>query len=55
MVMKWLYSHRNPDFFAVLLILVLVAFGATLAVQVVVAERHQVVDTEVIQQQPNAG
>jgi hypothetical protein len=55
MAMKWLFTHRSPDFFVVLLILVTIGFGATLAVQVSVADRHHVVETELPQQQPNAG
>ena len=47
--------HRAPDFFAVLLVLVVVGLGMTLAIQVSATDRHQVVDTEVVQFNPNAG
>ena len=49
------HPHRAPDFFAVLLILVVIGFGMTLAVQVGATDREQVVETERVQQTPNAG
>ncbi|MCU7842590.1 MAG: hypothetical protein KZQ93_01980 [Candidatus Thiodiazotropha sp. (ex Monitilora ramsayi)] len=53
--MKTRYSHRSPDFFAVLLVLVVVGFGMTLAVQIGTSDRDRMVDTEVVQVNPNAG
>jgi hypothetical protein len=51
------HSHRGPDFFAVLLLLVVIGLGMTLAIQVSATVRDQVVDTQVIQPHynPNAG
>ncbi|MCU7918023.1 MAG: hypothetical protein KZQ99_14665 [Candidatus Thiodiazotropha sp. (ex Dulcina madagascariensis)] len=49
------HYHRKPDFFAVVLVLVILGFGLTLAVQVSVADRHQVVDSEVVKVLPKAG
>ncbi|MEJ2592368.1 MAG: hypothetical protein P8178_13390 [Candidatus Thiodiazotropha sp.] len=49
------HSHRGPDFFAVLLVLVVIGLGMTLAVQVSATDREQVVDTEVVQTLPGAG
>ncbi|MGD8908332.1 MAG: hypothetical protein PVF13_05900 [Chromatiales bacterium] len=49
------YSHRTPDFFKVLLILVLIGFSMTLAVQVIATDRDQVVEIEQVPHNPNAG
>lgn len=49
------HPHRAPDFFAVLLILVVIGFGMTLAIQVSATDKDQVVDTDVVQVNPNAG
>ncbi|MES9944809.1 hypothetical protein [Candidatus Thiodiazotropha sp. CDECU1] len=49
------HQHRKPDFFAVVLVLVMVGFGLTLAVQVSLVDRQQVVDREVIEVIPKAG
>jgi hypothetical protein len=49
------HHHRKPDFFAVVLVLVMLGFGLTLAVQVSLVDRHQVVDTEVTEVIPKAG
>jgi hypothetical protein len=49
------HQHRKPDFFAVVLLLVMVGFGLTVAVQVSLVDRHQVVDSEVTDVMPNAG
>jgi hypothetical protein len=49
------HQHRKPDFFAVVLVLVMVGFSLTVAVQVSLVERHQVVDSEVTDVMPNAG
>ena len=49
------HPHRSPDFFAVLLVLVVIGFGMTLAVQVIATDRHHMVETETVQQVPNAG
>lgn len=53
--MKRHHPHHRPDFFTVLLLLVVVGFGMTLAVQVGTSNNEQVVDTEVVQRSPNAG
>jgi hypothetical protein len=47
--------HHTPDFFAVLLILVVIGFGATLAVQLSTGVSDQVVETEMVRHLPNAG
>jgi hypothetical protein len=44
-----------PDFFAVLLIVVAIGFGVTLAVQLSAGATDQVVETETVRQLPNAG
>ncbi len=49
------HSHRAPDFFAVLVIMVVIGFSLTLAIQVSVSDRENVVETEVAQQVPSAG
>lgn len=49
------HHHRTPDFFAVLVILVVIGFGMTLVVQVSIADREHVVESEAIQQIPYAG
>ncbi|MCU7798358.1 MAG: hypothetical protein KZQ73_16435 [Candidatus Thiodiazotropha sp. (ex Semelilucina semeliformis)] len=49
------HPHRTPDFFAVLLVLVVIGFGMTLAIQIGMADRDRMVDTEVVQVDPNAG
>jgi hypothetical protein len=49
------HHHHKPDFFAVVLVLVLLGFGLTLAVQVSLVDRHQVVESEVSEVLPNAG
>lgn len=50
------HSHRKPDFFAVILVLVMIGFGLTLAIQVSAVDHHQVVDSEEIKViMPNAG
>ncbi|MEJ2694517.1 MAG: hypothetical protein P8166_16180 [Candidatus Thiodiazotropha sp.] len=48
------HVYRGPDFFAVLVILVVIGFGMTLAVQVAVAHRAQVVETQAVTHNPNA-
>jgi hypothetical protein len=54
--MKTRYPHRCPDFFAVLVVLVVVGFGMTLAVQINSSDRDRMAETqEVIQLNPNAG
>lgn len=55
MVMSIHHSFRRPDFFAILLVLVVIGFGMTLAVQITIADRAQVVETEVVPQKPHAG
>ncbi|MET0108436.1 MAG: hypothetical protein ABW084_06020 [Candidatus Thiodiazotropha sp.] len=49
------HQHRKPDFFAVVVVLVMIGFGLTLAVQVSLVDRHQVVDSEVTEVLPKAG
>ena len=49
------HSHRSPDIFAVLLVLVVIGLGMTLAIQVSATDREQVVDTEVVHNMPGAG
>jgi hypothetical protein len=49
------HQHRKPDFFAVVLVLVMIGFGLTLAVQVSLVDRHQVVESDVTEVLPNAG
>jgi hypothetical protein len=49
------HPHRAPDFFAVLLVLVVIGLGMTLAVQVSATVSDQVVETEVVQHVPHAG
>ncbi|MBT3049089.1 MAG: hypothetical protein AB2728_08165 [Candidatus Thiodiazotropha sp.] len=49
------YHHRKPDFFAVVLVLVMLGFGLTLAVQVSLVDRNQVVESEVTETIPKAG
>lgn len=49
------HHHRKPDFFAVVLVLVMIGFGLTLAVQVSLVDRHKVVDSEVTEVLPKAG
>ena len=48
-------SYHSPDFFTVLLILVVIGFGATLAVQLSTGVADQVVETETVRHLPNAG
>jgi hypothetical protein len=55
MAMNTHYSHRAPDFFAVLLVLVVIGVGMTLAVQVAATDREQVVETDMVRHVPNAG
>jgi hypothetical protein len=55
MAMNKSHPHRSPDFFAVLVILVVIGFGMTLAVQVATADRDQVVETEMVHPLPRAG
>ncbi len=55
MAMNTYHSHRAPDFFVVLLILVVIGFGMTLAVQVGATDRDQVVETEQVLPVPHAG
>ncbi len=55
MAMNTHHSHRAPDFFVVLLILVVIGFGMTLAVQVSATDRDQVVERELVQPAPHAG
>ncbi|MES9853724.1 MAG: hypothetical protein ABW170_18055 [Candidatus Thiodiazotropha sp. L084R] len=43
------HPHHKPDFFAVVLVLVMIGFGLTLAVQVAAIDRHEVVRSEVSQ------
>ncbi|MEJ2455634.1 MAG: hypothetical protein P8103_15965 [Candidatus Thiodiazotropha sp.] len=47
------HPHRAPDFFAVLLVLVVIGLGMTLAVQVGATDRDQVVETEYVRHTPN--
>jgi hypothetical protein len=49
------HQYRKPDFFAVVLVLVMIGFGLTVAVQVSLVDRHQVVDSEVTDVKPKAG
>jgi hypothetical protein len=49
------HQHRKPDFFAVVLVLVMAGFGLTLAVQVSLVDKHQVVESEVHEVVPKAG
>jgi hypothetical protein len=42
-------QHHKPDFFAVVVMLVVICFGLTLAVQIAAVDRHQVVKSEVSQ------
>jgi hypothetical protein len=49
------HSHRSPDFFVVLLILVVIGFGMTLAVQVIATDQDRVVESELLPHSPNAG
>lgn len=49
------HPHRKPDFFTVVVVLVIIGFGLTLAVQVSLVDRHQVVDSEVTEVIPKAG
>jgi hypothetical protein len=49
------HPHRGPDFFAVLVLLVVLGLGMTLAIQVSATDRDQVVDTEMVHNSPNAG
>ncbi|MEW8100770.1 MAG: hypothetical protein AB2785_03270 [Candidatus Thiodiazotropha endolucinida] len=49
------HQHRKPDFFAVVVVLVMIGFGLTLAVQVSLVDRNQVVDSEVTEVVPKAG
>ena len=55
MAMHRHHLYRGPDFFAVLVILVVIGFGMTLVVQVAVAHRDQVVETQAAAHNPNAG
>jgi PHP family Zn ribbon phosphoesterase len=45
--MKRQHPHNKPDFFAVVVLLVMIGFGLTLAVQVAAIDRNQVVHSEV--------
>ncbi|MBV2121201.1 MAG: hypothetical protein K1566_14955 [Candidatus Thiodiazotropha sp. (ex. Lucinisca nassula)] len=47
--MKRQHLHHKPDFFAVVVVLVMIGFGLTLAVQVGAIDRHEVVHSEVSQ------
>lgn len=49
------HSHRGLDFFAVLLILVVIGFGMTLAVQIGAGEREQVVHSNPMETLGDAG
>jgi len=49
------YPRRGLDFFAVLLILVVIGFGMTLAVQIGAGEREQVVNSDRIEAAIDAG
>jgi hypothetical protein len=49
------HQHRKPDFFAVVLVMVIIGFGLTLAVQVSLVDRHQVVESEATVVIPKAG
>jgi hypothetical protein len=53
--MKRGYPNSGPDFFAVLLVLVIVGFGMTLAVQIGTSERDRMAEMQAIQVHPNAG
>jgi hypothetical protein len=55
MAMNTHHPHRAPDFFAVLLVLVVIGFGMTLAVQVAATDREQVVETDLVRYNPTAG
>lgn len=41
------YSNRKPDFFAVLVLVVLLGFCLTIAVQIISSESHHVADSHV--------
>jgi hypothetical protein len=43
------HPHHKPDFFAVVVMLAIIGFGLTLAVQVSAIDRDQVVHSEVSQ------
>jgi hypothetical protein len=47
--MKRQHPHHKPDFFAVVVVLVMIGFGLTLAVQVSDIDRQQAVHSEVSQ------
>ena len=49
------YPHRGLDFFAVLLMLVVIGFGMTLAVQISAGDRDQVVNSDRIETSIDAG
>ena len=51
--MKKQHPHHKPDFFAVVLVLVMIGFGLTLAIQVSAIDRQQVVHSEM--SRPEAG
>jgi hypothetical protein len=55
MAMNRHHQPHSPDFFAVLLFLVAIGFGVTLAVQLATGVSDQVVETEMVRQLPNAG
>ena len=40
------HPHRKPDFFAVLVVLVMLAFGLTVTIQVIATDVDQVVETQ---------
>ncbi|MET0089214.1 MAG: hypothetical protein ABW068_04175 [Candidatus Thiodiazotropha sp.] len=45
--MKRQSPHHKPDFFAVVVLLVILGFGLTLAIQVSAIDQQQVVETTV--------
>jgi len=49
------HSHHTPDFFAVLLILVVIGFGMTLAMQVGAGGSDQVVNRDSVESVQDAG
>jgi hypothetical protein len=49
------HPHHSPDFFAVLLILVVIGFGMTLAIQVGANSTDQVVNSDRIESVQDAG
>jgi hypothetical protein len=51
--MKRQNPHHKPDFFAVVVVLVMIGFGLTLAVQVSDIDQRQAVHSEVSQAGPD--